>query len=608
MAQTVSKMSLSPTAVVGGANTTGTIALSKKAGSGGAKVSLSASTTAATVPSSVTVPSGSTSATITVSTAPVAANTIVTIKAKLGTSTESAALTVEPPTLTGLTLGATSAVGVSIVAGTVTIGSAAPAAGISVSLSCSSSSATVPSTVKVAAGDTSASFSISTKAVKASTTAKITAKMGTKSESESLTLQPQPTLAGTYSGSFFSATIGGSGFTLGPVSLTISVTGAISGSATDWGPGSNGEAVTLSGTAKSDGQVAITATQSGTANSDGGVWVFNSAGNLVVLVENNANSANYTFVTLSPSGHAGLFAGAYTGTLVDVYGYGPYVSSFSISSSGSCAGTAVPLSDSTIGSYSGSLNSSGVGPLNFTSSAPGGSSFSGTVYTAFTPGGLLVGYVTQGYTISLAKSYAGVHTITFGTESNAPTAEIAVSDTGIVTGASVLAGTPCLLTGAVSTGGVVNVTVTSVGSGAHETLKLTGALMADLAAVSGSGTFSGSNAGTWTSSGKHGSGLIYAGTYTLTALTAKLTFSVDEGGSISGTGSGGATGDIVTGSVLADGTILIFATPASASNAAQAAWFTGTLSLQTLTSVTGVGGLAYFDGGVSGGTVTGKRS
>lgn len=604
--QTVTKVTVSPTAVVGGASATGSVTLSKKAGSNGAVVSLSSANTTATVPSSVTVPSGSTSATFTVSTTPVAANATATIKAKLGTSTESGSFTVDAPTLTALTLGASSATGASIVTGTVTIGSAAPTVGISVSLSSSSGSASVPSIVTVAAGNTSASFSVSTKAVTASATAKITAKLSTKSEVESLTLQPQPKLAGTYSGSFFSATTGTAGFTLGPVSLTISATGAISGTATDYGPGSDGEEQTLSGTAMSNGQVSITSTQSGTSNANSGVWVFNSTGDLVVQVENNSNSSNYTCVTLSTSGHAAPFAGSFTGSLVDVYGYGPYVSSFSISSSGACIGTAVPLSDSVTGSYSGSLNSSGVGTLNFTS-APGGTSYGGAVYTAFTPGGLLVGYLAEGYTISLAKSYAGVHTITFGTGSNAPTADIAVSDTGIVTGLSIIGGTPCLLAGTVSSAGVLNVTATSVGSGTPESLKLTGSLVAVLSAASGSGTFTGSDAGYWTSSGKLSSGLIYAGTYSLKAGADTLTFTVDEGGSISGTGSGGAAGAIVTGGVLADGTILILATPTSVSKAIGAATFSGTLSLKTLTSVTGLGTYTSLNGGAGSWTVTGTR-
>ncbi len=609
MAQTITKVSLSPTAVAGGAGATGTVTLSKKAGANGAVISLTSSSKSATVASSVTVPSGSTSATFSVSTTPVAATTTATVKAKLGTTSKTASLTVDPPALTALALGASAASGASIVSGTVTLGSAAPTAGISVSLSSSSSSASVPSTVKVSAGDTSASFSITTKAVKASTTAKITAKFGTKSDSESLTLEPVPTLAGTYAGSFFSSSIGASSFSLGPVNVTISSAGTISGSANSYGPDDTGEAVSLSGTAESDGGLSITATQSGQSNTQTGVWVFNSAGDLVVLLQ-NAGSASYTSVTLTASSHVQPFAGSYTGTLVDEYGYGPYISTFSISSGGSFTGTAVPLSDSTIGSYSGTLNSSGEGNLKFTSSASGGTSYSGPVYTAFTPAGLLVGYlVTPGgpYTIALAKSYAGLQTITFGTGANAPTAEIAVSDTGIVTGGGVLSNTPFLLTGTVSSTGTVDITATSIGGATPESFKLTGTMVAVLGAVSGRGTVTGSETGTWTSTGKDSSGLVYSGSYTLTAGTATLKFTIDEGGTISGAGSGAAAGTIVTGAVLADGSILVIAIPTSALDILEAASLVGTLSLKTVSEVTGSGNYISLGGSAGTWTATGTR-
>src|SRR5476651_667258 len=83
-AQTVSRLSLSPTSVVGGASSTGTVYLSKKASAGGVTVSLSSSNSVAGVPTSLSIPSGKSSGTFSASTAAVAAAQLATIKAQLG--------------------------------------------------------------------------------------------------------------------------------------------------------------------------------------------------------------------------------------------------------------------------------------------------------------------------------------------------------------------------------------------------------------------------------------------------------------------------------------------------------------------------------------------
>jgi uncharacterized repeat protein (TIGR03803 family) len=92
---TVSSVTLNPTSVSGGNNSTGTVTLSAAAPSGGATVSLSSSNTSvATVPSSVTVSSGQTSANFTVRTQRVSSNTNVTISGTYAGGTKSATLTV----------------------------------------------------------------------------------------------------------------------------------------------------------------------------------------------------------------------------------------------------------------------------------------------------------------------------------------------------------------------------------------------------------------------------------------------------------------------------------------------------------------------------------
>ncbi len=94
---TLSSVSLSPSSVVGGTSSTGTVTLSGAAPSGGAAVSLSENSSATTVPASITVPAGATSANFTVTTASVTATTSATISAVFGGVTRTAALTVNPP-------------------------------------------------------------------------------------------------------------------------------------------------------------------------------------------------------------------------------------------------------------------------------------------------------------------------------------------------------------------------------------------------------------------------------------------------------------------------------------------------------------------------------
>jgi hypothetical protein len=304
-----------------------------------------------------------------------------------------------------------------------------------------------------------------------------------------------------------------------------------------------------------------------------------------------------------------MYAGSYTGSLADVYGYGPYLSSFSISSTGAVTGTAVPYSNSTTGTYSGTVDANGICSLTFHGS--NGTTSTGTAYFAFNPAGALDAYLVSSqavYTMALAKNYAGTYTLTFGTGNSAPTADVVVSDTGVVTGASTLTSqTPFLVTGTVSSTGTVNITLTSVGEGTPATISVTGTMVAVFGSVAGSGAFTGTSSGNWTATGKKSTGAIYAGSYVLTSGNAKLTFTVDAGGSVTGVGSGDAAGDIVTGAVLANGNILLIAVPTSVANITNSASLSGTLALNGVTAVTGQGSYLTVTGGTGSWTVTGKR-
>ena len=93
---TISTVSLNPTAVTGGAGSTGTVTLSAVAPTGGAVVTLGSNSTAAAVPSSVTVAAGQTTATFSVTTTSVTTTTTVTITGSSGSSSAHATLTVNP--------------------------------------------------------------------------------------------------------------------------------------------------------------------------------------------------------------------------------------------------------------------------------------------------------------------------------------------------------------------------------------------------------------------------------------------------------------------------------------------------------------------------------
>ena len=97
VAPRIQSLTLSPNSVASGGTVTGIVALTAAAPSGDALVTLSSSSSAASVPATVTVPAGATSATFTVSAGTVSSNQPVTITASYGGSSAQASLTVGPP-------------------------------------------------------------------------------------------------------------------------------------------------------------------------------------------------------------------------------------------------------------------------------------------------------------------------------------------------------------------------------------------------------------------------------------------------------------------------------------------------------------------------------
>jgi hypothetical protein len=101
-------------------------------------------------------------------------------------------------TLSSIILNPTTVTGGASSTGTVTLSGAAPSGGAVVYLSSSASAATVPSSVVVAAGTTSATFTVTTSPVTASTAVTITASYAGANKTDTLTVSPSGTPAGTY--------------------------------------------------------------------------------------------------------------------------------------------------------------------------------------------------------------------------------------------------------------------------------------------------------------------------------------------------------------------------------------------------------------------------
>jgi glucose/arabinose dehydrogenase len=192
----VTSLSFSPSSVVGGSSSTGTVRVSQAAPSGGLTVALSSASTRVQVPASVTIPAGGTSATFTATTSAVTATVVATVTATRNGSVQGL-LTVNPSaSVAGLMLSPNPVVGGTLATGTVTLSAAASGSGAVVALRSDASAVQVPATVTVPAGSSSASFLATTLPVTATVTATITASLNGS-------LQSTLTVTGLGSGSAF---------------------------------------------------------------------------------------------------------------------------------------------------------------------------------------------------------------------------------------------------------------------------------------------------------------------------------------------------------------------------------------------------------------------
>ena len=170
----LSQLAVSPSTVLGGGPSEGTVMLNGPAPPSGAIVTLSANNAAVTVPASVTVPAGATSTTFPIATSGVGSLTAAVVAGSYNGS-QSATLTVNPAVLSTLLLSPASVVGGISSMGTITLSGPAPSGGAVVTLASDNAAATVAPDVVVPSGMTMATFPVATSTVGTAASANISA-------------------------------------------------------------------------------------------------------------------------------------------------------------------------------------------------------------------------------------------------------------------------------------------------------------------------------------------------------------------------------------------------------------------------------------------------
>ncbi|MBM3466112.1 MAG: hypothetical protein FJX76_28830, partial [Armatimonadetes bacterium] len=160
----LASITVTPSAVVGGENASAVVSLDSPAPPGGVVVNLASSDPAIAQVSTSTVflPEGITSVSFVVTTLPQAADETAAITASAAGVTRAAALTVEAPTPTSVSLNPASVRGGQDSMLTVTLSGAAPPAGLSLALTSSSPEASAPAVLPVDGGATQASTTVGT--------------------------------------------------------------------------------------------------------------------------------------------------------------------------------------------------------------------------------------------------------------------------------------------------------------------------------------------------------------------------------------------------------------------------------------------------------------
>lgn len=181
---------VAPTSVEGGNLVSGTVTLAYPAPASGVTVKLESSGSTASVPASLFIPAGALTATFEVTTSPSQTKASLSITASSGPHSQSADLTITPPTVALLSVTPSTIAGGNKVYGSVTLGGPAFTGGVMVTLTSSNSAAVVPLSIAIPGGQTTGTFTITTSGVDAKTTASITATLNGASRSASLSVIP----------------------------------------------------------------------------------------------------------------------------------------------------------------------------------------------------------------------------------------------------------------------------------------------------------------------------------------------------------------------------------------------------------------------------------
>jgi len=190
----LSKVLALPAAVVGGQNSTGAVVLTTPVpGASPISVALSTDLPVATVPATLSMQtSDGLSKQFPINTIPVDTALTVTITAKLGSTTKTTTLMVNPPTMDDFHLSPTTIVGAPghISNGVIHLSGPAGPSGLQVFLTSDSAAATVPASVTIPAGVQGKSFQINTAKVNSNTVAHIKATLASQILSAALTITP----------------------------------------------------------------------------------------------------------------------------------------------------------------------------------------------------------------------------------------------------------------------------------------------------------------------------------------------------------------------------------------------------------------------------------
>lgn len=170
----VMSLTLNPSSIESGKNTTGRITINRPAGTGGQPVNVLDNASVVTVPPVVTVPQGGTFANFTINTSAIDTTINVNIQARIGNSIRNTTLTLLPCPIKSIAIFPATIAGGLNANGQVVLRSAQPG-GASVLLSDNSSYVSVPAVVNIPANGTTANFVVGTSPVGSNVIATITA-------------------------------------------------------------------------------------------------------------------------------------------------------------------------------------------------------------------------------------------------------------------------------------------------------------------------------------------------------------------------------------------------------------------------------------------------